>query len=219
MTDRLAHGAETLEMAMAEIAKGDTRKAAELVRERYPFVPPVERRGISLLERMSVFLRDGFIDRYSGQKLFFPPVLEVISLEIPEAFPSYRHGNAAETHIAHWELYPSVDHLVPLARGGAHKMANWVTTSMSHNQQKSNLTLEDMGWELLDPSSIEVWDGGLAWFFNYVTGRRSELLSTDNRSGEWPSNSWFRQWHKAALRATEELPKDVHRSWKGTIRP
>ena len=206
MTDRLTDGAETLEMAMAEIAKGDTRKAAELVRERYPFVPPVERQGISIIDRIRVFLRDGFIDRYGGVKLFLPPVLELISLEIPEAFPSHRNGKASETHVAHWELYPSVDHLVPLARGGAHEMDNWVTTSMSRNQQKSNLTLEYMGWELLDPGSLEEWDGGLAWFFEYMTGRGAELLSTDNRSGEWPSNSWFRQWHKAARSAKDARP-------------
>jgi 5-methylcytosine-specific restriction endonuclease McrA len=137
MTDRLAHGAETLQMSMAEIAKGDTRKAAELVRERYPFVPPVERQGISIIDRIRVFLRDGFIDRYGGVKLFFPPVLELISLEIPEAFPSHRNGKASETHVAHWELYPSVDHLVPLTRGGAHEMDNWVTRSMSRYQRRA----------------------------------------------------------------------------------
>jgi hypothetical protein len=48
-------------------------------------------------------------------------------------------------------------------------------------------------------------DGGLGWFVERMRGPRgSELLSTDSRSGEWPSNSWFRRWHKAALRATEE---------------
>jgi hypothetical protein len=46
MSDRLVHGAETLEMAMAEIAKGDTRKASELVSVQYPFVAPLKRRGI-----------------------------------------------------------------------------------------------------------------------------------------------------------------------------
>jgi hypothetical protein len=197
MSDRLDHAAETLEMAMAHIAKGETQESSAIVAERYPFVPPVERRSISLLDRVRVFLRDGFIDRYGGQQLFFPPVLGVLSSEIPESFPS--------VHIAYWELFPSVDHLVPLARGGAHEMANWVTTSMSRNLQKSNFTLEDMGWQLVEPGSLKTWDGGLAWFFEYTAGRGSDLLRTDNRSGEWPSNQWFRNWHKAATSAMEDM--------------
>jgi hypothetical protein len=137
MTDWLSYGAETLKLAMPEIAKGDTRKAAELVREQYPFVPPVERQAIGTLDRLRVFLWDGIIDRYCGVKQFFPPVLELISPEIPEAFPSCRNGKAPETHVAHWELYPSVDHLVPLTRGGAHEMDNWVTRSMSRYQRRA----------------------------------------------------------------------------------
>jgi hypothetical protein len=158
---------------------------------------------------MRVFLRDGVIDRYSGLKLFLPPVLECISLEIPDVFPSTRNGKASETHIAFWDLYPAIDHLVPLSRGGADAMENWVTTSSSRNGQKANHTLEDMGWELLNPGSLEEWDGGLAWFFDYMEGRGSDLLSTDNRSGEWPSNQWFRNWHKAATSAMEEKARSA----------
>jgi 5-methylcytosine-specific restriction endonuclease McrA len=220
MNDRLAYRAETLEMVLQALDREDTLKAAELVRSRYRFDPPMEQRSsISELDRVRVFLQDGFIDRYSGDKLFFPPVLELISLEIPKDFPSHPNGKFTECHVAHWELYSAVDHVVPLARGGPHQMSNWATTSTMHNQIKSHWTLEDLGWHLLPPGELKDWDGGLGWFLEYMKGRGAGLLNVDSRLGEWPSNSWFRRWHKAALRATEELPRDVHRSWKGTIRP
>lgn len=205
MSDRLAYGAATLEAVMAHLSENEEQKASDLVSAQYPFVVPLKRRGISVLDRMRVFLRDGVIDRYGGLKLFLPPVLEVIALEIPEVFPSTRNGKASETHIAFWELYPAIDHLVPLARGGADESSNWITTSSTMNARKGNHTLEDLGWALLDPGSLEDWDGGLRWFFDYVEGRGSALLGTDDRAGEWPSNRWFREWHRAARRALEEL--------------
>ena len=205
MSDRLAYRSETLEMVLEALDKEDTEKAGELVRSRYPFEPPVERRRyISKLDRMRVFLRDGFIDRYSGDKLFFPPVLELISMSIPQDFPSHGNGKFTECHVAHWELYSSVDHCVPLARGGAHEMSNWVTTSMMRNLIKSHWKLEDLGWELLPPGFMEEWDGKLGWFLQHMREQGSELLRTNSRSGEWPTNSWFRDWHKAAIRAIEE---------------
>ena len=208
MSDRLAYRAETIEMVLEALDEEDTRKAGELVRSRYPFDPPVEqRRSISVFDRVRVFLRDGFIDRYSGDRLFFPPVLELISLEIPKDFPSHPNGKFTECHVAHWELYASVDHLAALARGGKHEMSNWVTTSTMRNLIKSHWKLEDLGWELLPPGELKDWDGKLGWFLEHMEGRSAELLSKDSRSGEWPSNSWFRKWHKAAkdaLRVTEE---------------
>gem|GEM_PF-5130482 len=119
MSERLAHRAETIEMVCEALQEEDTRKAGELVRGRYPFDPPAERRrSFSRLDRTRVFLRDGFIDRYSGDRLFFPPVLEVISMRIPDDFPTHPNGKFSECHVAHWELYASVDHVVPVARGG-----------------------------------------------------------------------------------------------------
>ncbi len=162
LSERLAHRAETIEMVCEALGKGDKQDAGELVRSRYPFDPPVERRrSITKLDRTRVFLRDGFIDRYSGDRLFFPPVLEVISMSIPDDFPSHPNGKFTECHVAHWELYSSVDHLVPLVRGGAHDMDNWVTTSMMRNLIKSHWKLEDLGWKLLPSGLLDEWDGML----------------------------------------------------------
>ena len=146
MRGQLADRAETIEMVCEALEKEDRRKAGELIRSRYPFDPAADaRRSLSKLDRTRVFLRDGFLDRYSGDRLFFPPVLEVISMSIPDDFPTHPNGKFSECHAAHWELYSSVDHLVPVARGGKHEMANWVTTSMMRNLIKSHWKLEDLG--------------------------------------------------------------------------
>lgn len=194
MKGRLADRAETIEMVCEALGNEDRRKAGELVRSRYPFDPPVDtRRSFSKLDRTRVFVRDGFLDRYSGDRLFFPPVLEVISMSIPEDFPTHPNGKFSECHAAHWELYSSVDHLVPVARGGAHEMGNWFTTSMMRNLIKSHWRLEDLGWDLLPPGQFEEWDGMLGWFLEY-TEERADLLA----------DRGVRDWHTAAMRAMRE---------------
>ena len=65
----------------------------------------------------------------------------------------------SETHMIYWELFPTVDHVVPIARGGGDDESNWVTTSMLHNSAKSNWKLEELGWQLLPAGDIEQWDG------------------------------------------------------------
>ena len=59
-------------MVCEALENEDRQKAGELVRSRYPFDPPVDRRrSFSKFDRTRVFLRDGFLDRYSGDRLFF----------------------------------------------------------------------------------------------------------------------------------------------------
>ena len=92
-------------MVCAALEKEEKQKAEELVGSRYPFAPPVDRRkAFTRFARTRVFLRNGFVDRYSGDRLFFPPVLEVISASIPDAFPSHQNGKMANCHVAHYEL-------------------------------------------------------------------------------------------------------------------
>lgn len=52
-----------------------------------------------------IFLRDGFIDRFSGEKLIFPPVFRLLSQELPEEFPFHPNWKMSECHIAYWKLF------------------------------------------------------------------------------------------------------------------
>jgi hypothetical protein len=56
----------------------------------------------------------------------------------------------SETHIIYWALFPTIDHVVPVAREGPDEDKNWVTTSMLRNAAKSNWTL---GGTWLEPSA------------------------------------------------------------------
>jgi 5-methylcytosine-specific restriction endonuclease McrA len=171
------------------LAAGDRYGASSVLRRDYPFAaqPAVERR-YGEAEALRVFLRDGFRDRYSGACLIFPGTLRVLSLHLPADFPFHPNWKMSQTHFAFWELSPTVDHVIPVSRGGADVEENWVTTSMVRNSAKANWTLEELGWRLHPPGGIREWDGLLRWFRGYVTQHPDVL-----------ENPLVRRWHRAAL--------------------
>lgn len=131
--------------------------------------------------------RDGFIDRYSGERLVFPGTLRLLSQLMPEHFPAHKNWKRAESHIAFWELFPTIDHVVPVARGGADEEANWVSTSMLRNSAKAQWTLDELGWELHEPGSLDEWDGLTGWLLEY-TAAHPEVVSS----------GYLKRWRKAA---------------------
>jgi len=182
-----------IEEVCEAIAGADTNKAAAIVRSDYPFVKPVASgRRITLVEATRVFLRDGFVDRYAGKRLVFPPVLRVISQVLPEEFPFHPNWKMSECHVAYWELSATVDHVVPVARGGRDDETNWVCTSMLRNGVKSNWTLDELGWDLLPPGNLEEWDGLLGWFLR-ITNSHKDVLR----------HPYIRRWHAAAVRVRD----------------
>lgn len=46
------------------------------------------------------------------------------------------------------ELFPSIDHLVPAACGGADDESSWISTSMLRNSAKAHWPLDELGWTL-----------------------------------------------------------------------
>jgi hypothetical protein len=78
------------------------------------------------------------VDRYSGLPLVFPGVLRLLSRLLPQEFPFHPNWKMAETHPAYWELFPTIDHVLPVSRGGVDSDVNWVTTSMLRNAAKAN---------------------------------------------------------------------------------
>lgn len=137
-----------------------------------------------------ILARDGFIDRYSGEQLLFPPVLRILSHVLPEEFPFYPNWKMTECHQAYWELWATVDHVVPIAAGGSNEETNLVSTSMVLNAAKANWTLKELGWTLHPPGDLDTWDGLVGWFFEYVQTNEELLQDTS-----------VRRWHAAALKA------------------
>ena len=139
---------------------GAQEDARALIVEHDPFVSVrTQGRNYSEKEKLQVFLRDGFIDRYSGKRLVNPGILKSITCFFPEEFPYHPHWKMTQCHRAYWELLPTVDHIVPVARGGADAVENWVTTSMLNNSIKSNWTLAELRWDICPAGDLAAWDG------------------------------------------------------------
>ncbi len=181
----------TIEKAFRSITEGDIDRCKKIIREEYPFIPVVpDKRSYTITEKMKIFVRDGFVDRYTGDKLINPGVLKILSFFCPEEFPYHSHGKMTEGHVAYWELFPTIDHVIPIARGGKDNSENWVTTSMLHNQVKNNWTLEQLNWTLNDPGDIKRWDGLTTKFLEFVS-QTSDLLK----------DAYIASWYRASRTA------------------
>lgn len=180
------------------VENSDIMAAKQIVKSDYPFEPvkPVDSgsRKYNETVKTKVFLRDGFTDRYSGESLVFPPVLRLLSNLMPDEIPYHPHWKMSECHYTFWELYPTIDHVVPVARGGVNEDSNWVCTSQLKNSIKSNWTLDELGWELHPSGDLNDWDGLINWFLKY-TETNPELFE----------DQYLRSWHKAATVALQSL--------------
>ena len=86
------------------------------------------------------------------------------------------------------ELSPTVDHVVPIAVGGADDESNCITTSMCNNMRKGNQSAFAMGWELAPPGDLADWDGLTGWFRGYFEAHREELSAG---SGAGYLEKWY----------------------------
>lgn len=135
--------------------QGEIDTASRVIDTEYPFVPILKSsRRYTPRQMTRVFLRDGFTDRYRGTLLVYPPTLRLISHYLPVSFPYHKNGKMDKGHIAYWEIFPTIDHILPVSRGGADNESNWVCCSMISNSIKSNWLLEDLGWELRGPGDL-----------------------------------------------------------------
>lgn len=168
--------------------------AQSIICQEYPHTYyEVEKRTYTMPQKMNQFMKDGFIDRYTGNRLLNPGVLKVISYYFPEEFPYQSHWKMTETHSAYWELVPTIDHIYPIAKGGIDDEKNWVTTSMKNNSIKSNYTIDEIHWKLYPKGDISKWDG--------LTGVFLELVNKDN---ELLRDSYIKSWYKVSRAVTKK---------------
>ena len=115
------------------------QEGIDLAKSKYPFDQGnINGRKYAKAQMCKIFLRDGFIDRYSGKKLLFPGLIKILTIELPQIFKYHKNWKMSETHMIYWELFPTIDHIMPVARGGEDNEDNWVTTSMVRNSAKAN---------------------------------------------------------------------------------
>ena len=141
-----------------------------------------------------VFLRDGFIDRYSGDKLLFPGLIKIMTIEFPDIFKYHKNWKMSDTHMIYWDLFPTIDHLIPVARGGQNCESNLITTSMIRNSAKSNWTIEEIGWTLHDKGQLDNWDGLVKYFMDLTSG-----------NPEYEKDNYVKNWKIGLMRAINEM--------------
>ena len=179
--------ADVLKQAAEYLLTNEVDKAGLVIRDCYSFIPTRrESRSYSATQQMEQFFKDGFIDRYFGTKLIHPGMLRLLSEKLPNEFPYQPHWKTDECHMAYWDYQPTMDHVVPITRGGKNEPENWVTTSMKGNLAKSNYTLEQLNWRLYPKGDIREWDG-LSKLFMEIIKNEPELLQV----------SGINYWYKA----------------------
>jgi hypothetical protein len=167
----------------------------DFANEKYPFIEKTpQKRQYSKYQMCRVFLNDGFIDRYSGDKLIFPGLIKILTIEFPDIFKYHRNWKMSETHLIYWELFPTIDHLIPIARGGHDNENNWITTSMVHNSAKSNWTIEEIGWNLHDKGQLDNWDGLIHYFIDLT-----------NKKPDYEKDNYIKDWKIGLLKAINEI--------------
>jgi hypothetical protein len=185
--------AGALARACDALARGDMVTARTVIQSDYAFVAHGNAgRAYTELQSMRIFLRDRFTDRYSGLRLVFPATLRLLSRLLPEELPAHPNWKMDQSHIAYWELFPTVDHVVPVARGGRDDESDWVTTSMLRNSAKSHWTVEELGWTLRAPNAEPGWDGLVIFCREYLVAHPEHL-----------ADKYIARWHRAALKASE----------------
>ncbi|MGV9714270.1 HNH endonuclease [Gordonia sp. NPDC003424] len=179
----------------AELNSDEFDNARHILRSDYPFeAEPAASHRYTARESLRVFYRDGFIDRYFGVRLVNPGVLRALSVIFPADFPVHPTLDMAETHNAFWELSPSIDHILPVTRGGADDESNWVCTSMLRNSAKAHWTLAELGWTLVPRGDHHDWDGLSGWFVDYVP-MHPHLLT----------NNYVARWYRATVEVRAEF--------------
>ena len=214
--------AEVLRDVFAALRVGGPGSAKATLKSRYPFEPvekiarrsdratltsryplePVEKiaRQYSVPKSMDLFMRDGFIDRYTGNRLINPGVLRLLHVVLGDDFPWHPNGKFSETHIAFWDLFPTVDHFLPVSRGGDDDKSNLVTASMLSNQAKAHWSVEDLGWELHPAGAVEEWDGLSRWLVEYLAAPSTVLEEAVE-----PHRGYIGRWLRVTRAALEGM--------------
>lgn len=140
-----------------------------------------------LLQESRVFVRDGFIDRYTGQQLLYPGALLLLQQLRPEFLQRMQEQPDQRTSCTKQdELMPKVDRIVPLHLGGRDDDQNWITTSVRRYIMRGIHTPEKLGWEVHPPGSLRKWDGLMEWFLQMMESNTNRAIDrSDAQLQKW----------------------------------
>lgn len=97
--------AAIIEEACNALSNGSLELCKSIITSQYPFQNLKKKRTpIPKSTALRIFVRDGFIDRYSGAALIFPGTLRIISELMPDVFPYHPHGRLDLCHHTRREI-------------------------------------------------------------------------------------------------------------------
>lgn len=151
---------EALEsLTKSTVTHDDAGVAAALVRLTAKSLKPVARRSVSVRQIAAIYARDFYHCRYCGNAVILTPVMRLFARQYPEVLPYHRNWKAGMTHPAFMALSATLDHVDPIAFGGAlSDPKNLVCACWTCNAKKSDLSLAAIRWEL-QPQQPTDWDG------------------------------------------------------------
>jgi hypothetical protein len=159
--------------------------AAELEPIAYPPREIERRTAVPTRVAAMVFRRDCFCCRYCGQRTILTPIMELVGGLFPDVFPFHPNWKGGLTHPAIILVSPVVDHLRPGAWSGSWAdLDNLRTSCWPCNMRKSDLTLEQLGWQEVAVAESD-WDG--------LTGIYAPLW---NHAGR-PKPAYHMRWMRA----------------------
>lgn len=198
------------------LEKGEDERARSLARSTlapppvegisFPFVgadsprlPGPKVPSLNPAQKLAIYLRDGFVDRFSPERwrLVHPGALRVLSLSLGDAMPTEpsSHNIPAKytTNAPVWfDVWPAVDHFHARAFGGSNDATNLVCVSWWRNDSKRAYAFESTGWTLQSGGNLANWDGLTSWFHRRVEANRELLL-----------DPMVRNWHLPAVTASD----------------
>ena len=161
---------KTFSEALKCLLEADEDRARQFLKQVEP--EPIERlarTSVGDAITVATYRRDNFTCRYCGRETIFLPVLRLLSEFFADLVPYHPAWKYGECHPAYMTHSTSLDHVVPLARGGANSESNLVTACAQCNYTKSSWLLSELGWDLKAVISSN-WDG--------LTGAYMQLAET-----------------------------------------
>jgi 5-methylcytosine-specific restriction endonuclease McrA len=127
-----------------------------------PAEPPGVRVNPSSAQAKSIFDRDRYVCRYCGRRTIDLDVLKALSRAFPDVLPYHPHWKFDASHMLYWTHSASVEHAVPVSRGGTSEPGNLITTCYECNASKGAFLAEELGWRQLPPAEAD-WDGLISY--------------------------------------------------------
>lgn len=123
-----------------------------------PVAQRTKRGSLTYKIKTATFEHDQYTCRFCGTRTIDLEVLKALSRIFPAELPydsAWKHGRSS---LVYWTHSTSLEHVIPIARGGLDRPDNYATTCYACNDARGDLLLVEIGWRKR-PASREPWDG------------------------------------------------------------